>query len=119
VRLPPARGRRADAATSRRRRLLVITVVSFALLVAVARIDGGATSAAPDAPAPPAVPGRLDVPAGGVYVVQPGDTLWSIARRLQPDGDIRATVDRLAEIHGSAAVAVGDRIALDRPVRGP
>jgi hypothetical protein len=45
--------------------------------------------------------------------------MWSIARRLQPDGDIRATVDRLVEINGSAAIEVGDRIALDRPSRGP
>lgn len=38
-----------------------------------------------------------------VYVVQPGDTLWSIARRLDPAGDERPMVDRLASrLHGAS-----------------
>jgi hypothetical protein len=32
-----------------------------------------------------------------IYVVQPGDTLWQIARRADPGGDPRPLVDRLAE----------------------
>jgi nucleoid-associated protein YgaU len=34
-----------------------------------------------------------------VYVVEPGDTLWGIARRLDPDGDPRPVVDRLARFN--------------------
>jgi nucleoid-associated protein YgaU len=49
---------------------------------------------------------------GTVHVVQPGDTLWSVARRLAPDGDVRAVVDRLAAAHGGTALAPGDRIPL-------
>ena len=30
------------------------------------------------------------------YVVRPGDTLWSIARRVSPKGDPRPIVDALA-----------------------
>ncbi len=38
-----------------------------------------------------------------VYVVQPGDTLWSIAHRLDPGGDERPIVDRLvSELHGTS-----------------
>ena len=43
--------------------------------------------------------------AGAVYVVQPGDTFWSIAATLVPAGDVRAEVDRLAALNGSAALA--------------
>lgn len=33
------------------------------------------------------------------YVVQSGDTLWKIARRLDPNGDARAGVDRLMRLN--------------------
>ena len=33
------------------------------------------------------------------YVVQPGDTLWKIARQLDPSGDARAGVDRLMRLN--------------------
>lgn len=52
------------------------------------------------------------VPAGAIYVVQPGDTVWSIARALAPGGDIRATVDRLAGLNGGAALEVGQHLRL-------
>jgi hypothetical protein len=33
-------------------------------------------------------------------VVQPGDTLWSIATSLVGDGDVRAVVDEIQELNG-------------------
>ncbi len=48
-----------------------------------------------------------------VHVVQPGDTLWSIAGRLDTDGDVRDTVDRLAARNGGSAITVGQRLVLD------
>jgi Tfp pilus assembly protein FimV len=50
--------------------------------------------------------------AGSVYVVQPGDTLWTIARKLRPTGDVRDEVDRLADLNGTAALQVGQRLRL-------
>ena len=55
------------------------------------------------------------VPAAGsteqVYVVQPGDTLWSIASAAQPEGDPRPLVDRLsAQLDGP--LTPGDRLTL-------
>jgi LysM repeat protein len=45
-------------------------------------------------------------------IVQPGDTLWSIARRVQPAGDLRPLVDKLdAQRHGRA-LQVGETIVL-------
>jgi len=46
-----------------------------------------------------------------VYVVQPGDTLWSIASSLT-DGDIRSFVDELIDLNGTASVDVGQRLVL-------
>jgi nucleoid-associated protein YgaU len=37
------------------------------------------------------------------YVVRQGDTLWSIARRLSPDGDPRPLVDSLSADNGVSA----------------
>ena len=61
-------------------------------------------------------PGSAVVEAAGepvVYVVQPGDTLWSIAERITPDDrDIRHTVDRLAASTGGAMLQPGQRVVL-------
>jgi Tfp pilus assembly protein FimV len=53
----------------------------------------------------------------GGYVVQPGDTLWSVAAAVAPDGtDVRATVDELVGLNGGPALAVGQHLVLpDRP----
>jgi hypothetical protein len=45
-------------------------------------------------------------------VVQPGDSAWSIARRLQPTGDIRPLVDRLVERTGGGVLRAGERLDL-------
>ena len=37
------------------------------------------------------------------YTVQPGDTLWSIARSLQPEGDVRPLVHGLQDVNGGGA----------------
>jgi hypothetical protein len=47
-----------------------------------------------------------------IVVVQPGDTLWSIAAELEPDGDLRATVDRLADRNGGSTLTVGQRLVV-------
>jgi Tfp pilus assembly protein FimV len=52
------------------------------------------------------------VPARAVYVVQPGDTIWSIAHALDPAGDSRATVDRIVALNGGAALEPGQRLRL-------
>jgi nucleoid-associated protein YgaU len=86
----------------RRRRLLVLGLLlltataAFVLAQLVEAGIGGGPLTATDAAATP-------VPvAAHVYVVQPGDSLWSIAAKLDPHGDERPLVDRLAaEAHGA------------------
>lgn len=60
--------------------------------------------------------GVIDVSAAFIqgqqfYVVQPGDTLWSIASSLT-DGSIRSFVSELIDLNGSASIDVGQRLVL-------
>ncbi|HWC11485.1 MAG TPA: LysM domain-containing protein, partial [Acidimicrobiales bacterium] len=66
----------------------------------------GGVLTAPVRSAPP--PGQ----GATVVEVAPGDTLWTIARRLQPDGDPRPLVDRLAAANGGAVIRAGDRLVV-------
>jgi hypothetical protein len=104
----------SPATRFRRRRLmalLAVTILVAAIVLlanaAVAGIVGGG-DAAPiaDATAQPAAA------VGVVYVVQPGDTLWTIAAQIAPGADRRATVDKLVHLNGTAALEVGDRLRL-------
>ena len=112
--------------TLRRRRLMVLlAAVTTAVLLVVAASRAAATFR--DVPA--SVPERRPVPAldahatagsaaaaarraASGYVVQPGDTLWSIARRLQPEGDVRPLVDQLVDLNGGTDLAVGARLPI-------
>jgi hypothetical protein len=84
---------------------LLLSLVLGLAAVGAATVLGGAASEGAPAPAAPAS-------APEVYVVQPGDTLWTIARSIQPEGDVRSLVDRLAEAHGSGPLRPGERLAL-------
>jgi hypothetical protein len=47
-----------------------------------------------------------------VWIVQPGDTLWGIATRVEPGHDVRPLVDQLSrQLHGQP-LQVGDHIVL-------
>ena len=85
------------------RALAVVLVVGLFLLVApgLARGDG------PDRPAP-----RV------TYVVEPGDTLWSIAGRVAPGRDPRPVVDALIrdnDVRGS--LRAGQELSVPVPDR--
>jgi nucleoid-associated protein YgaU len=60
--------------------------------------------------------GEGDLRLAGVesVVVQPGDTLWSIATSLDGDGDVRAVVDEIQELNGlnGAALVPGQTLLL-------
>ena len=108
-RVPPRsvarRGRRASAATYWRRRAVAVAVGLAALVMA-----GKAGAALGDSPL--AVPERR--PATTPYVVQPGDSLWSIAARLEPDRDPRPLVDALAASRGGEPLVPGEVITRPR-----
>lgn len=105
--------RRPSAATYRRRRVAALVLV-LALLMLGEALVGWLGSGPLSAPEP--VAGVATQPVGSAsYVVRPGDTLWSIARRLQPSGDIRPLVQDLAAQLGDAPLRVGQRLDLGAP----
>ena len=98
---------RTPAVVYRRRRLAVVAAALALVPVAHAGLGilgGGPLTASGE---PPAVPA-----ASHVYVVQPGDTLWSIAHRLDPTGDERPLVAQLAAEVGSAGLRAGQALQL-------
>ena len=103
---PPAPG---HARLTRRGWLVVGALASVAvaaLLAVVAPVLGRA-------PASSAVPS----PPAAAVVVEPGDTLWSIARRVAPDRDARLVVADLRMLNSlpSADITVGQRLRLRSP----
>ena len=93
------------------RRRLAVLGAALSLLVLPAIVVATAGSSATVRPAStPAAPGVA--PAASVYVVQPGDTLWSIAHQLEPQADPRDVVDHLVELNGSGALQPGQRLRL-------
>ena len=114
----PGCRRRPTPAVYRRRRLavglLLGVIVAAVLLVTgpVLRASVGALGGSPLAPSGAPAVRDLRPVAAQTYVVQPGDTFWSLARRMQPSGDIRPLVDRLVALHHGATLQPGDRVAV-------
>ncbi len=100
---------RTTGATVRRRRMILGTV-AVALLAALALPWGGAGGR------PLATPGSAlagtALTAHTQYIVQLGDTLWSIALRLDPDGDPRPLVAQMAGEMGGDVVVPGEHLVL-------
>ena len=120
--LPPVT--RPGARIYRRRRLAVLAAVLSVVLVLVLLTSLAGRSGTSDVRITPSGPPIVrepaaygasgqSVPARAVYVVQPGDTIWSIARDLDPSGDARATVDRIVALNGGAALEPGQRLLLN------
>jgi Tfp pilus assembly protein FimV len=85
-----------------RGRLLAIVLIVAAFLLV---LPGLAKGDGPDRPAP-----RVH------YVVQPGDTLWSIARRVAPGRDPRPVVDATVEAnHLRGGLQAGQELAVPVP----
>ncbi len=51
-------------------------------------------------------------------VVQPGETLWTVARGLSADADVRETVARIQELNGLSGASVRPGQSLIVPVIG-
>jgi LysM domain len=104
----PVRGEIGPVRLTRRGRvvarvLAVVLVVAVFLLV----VPGLARGVGPDRPAP-----RV------TYVVEPGDTLWSIARRVAPGRDPRPVVDGLIEANDvRGGLRAGQELSIPVPER--
>jgi hypothetical protein len=114
MRVPAMRSaRRPSKAVYRRRRLVTMfVVVSLSFLawsglrqLADTSGDGPLTVAGRSASGPQLITQTK-------AVVQQGDTLWSIARRMQPTGDVRPLVSELIKAHGGRPLQVGETIQI-------
>jgi predicted Zn-dependent protease len=96
-------GRRRGLRLTGRGRLLLVLVVAALLVVAfsIGRSSSTATSQR----------GSAQLRA---VVVQPGDTLWAVAKRSVPGADPRVTVQRIIDLNGlsSTAVVPGQQLRL-------
>ncbi|MFY0408284.1 LysM peptidoglycan-binding domain-containing protein [Solicola sp. PLA-1-18] len=103
----PARpvARRAPLRLTRRGR--VVVVLAALVLVALASVFLGSRVVATDEASAPAV--------AQTVTIQPGQTLWDIARDASPDADPRAVVDDIVELNaltGGGDVQPGQRVAV-------
>ena len=89
----------------RQRRLLVGVIVVLAVGLALPLSGTGGRSHATGS-APAGIGRQLE------YTVRPGDTLWTIAERVDPNNDPRPLVAKLAAQTGSDSVVPGERISL-------
>lgn len=102
-------GGRSSAAMARvyhRRRVVValvlVTVAILAVMAAGAARDLATGWAAP-------VPATIEGPTV-VVEVGPGDTLWTVARRVRPAGDVRPVVEAMLAERGTSELQVGDAV---------
>jgi LysM repeat protein len=97
---------------TRRGRALAILVFAAVLLGAFSL---GRTASQAAAPSAPAASASVDE-ATSVHqaTVQPGDSLWSVARRVAPDNDPREVVEQIRRLNDlpSANIQVGQQLLL-------
>jgi hypothetical protein len=102
---------------ARRRRAVLVVLASIALVLflgaghVVANRGGAPASASAIRPAAsPAAPGTAG--AAHLYIVQPGDTLWSIGERFHGSTPLVDYVDGLVEANGGTALQIAQPLAL-------
>lgn len=97
--------------TVERRRRLLLGLVAVAMLVLLAlplQALGGITATGKTAPG--GVPsGLVD---GTLYVVQPGDTVASVAHQLNPSGNQAVLQSEIREVVGSSVLVPGEHLLL-------
>ena len=103
---PPARRSVRRTSMEVRRRRTLLAVIGLLLVALALPLSGtvGYSHAAGSAP--------VEISAGDTYTVKAGDTLWSIAERLDPSADPRPMVAELAKETGSDTVYAGETITI-------
>jgi len=96
--------RRVSVEVRRRRTLLAMMGLALALLAFPLSGSGGTSHTTGSASAAPLHP--------GTYVVRAGDSLWSIAERVDPSGDPRPIVSQLASELGTYTVVPGEQVTI-------
>ena len=100
----PSPRRRASIEVRRRRTILAMMGLALALLAFPLGGFGGASHTTESASA-----AQIH---GSSYVVRPGDSLWTIAERVDPNGDPRPLVAEMASELGTFTVVPGEQITI-------
>lgn len=88
------------------RRRVAAVVIAVGMLAVAGK--AGAALGGPTLAGPPRSPSIV------TYVVQPGDSLWSVAQRLEPGRDPRPIVDELAKVRHGSDLQPGETIVWQR-----
>jgi LysM domain len=102
--------RRVRSAKIRRRRLHVLGVTLATIGLAALLWFGTSAMASQSQARLQVLPGSVKTAHGYLYRVQPGDTVWSIATRLDPSGDPRQLVGQIESEIGGTNLQVGTQV---------
>ena len=91
-----------------RRTIALFLVVAVAVLLAVA-VSGLLAGLGGD---PASASGALPAPATEYHVVQPGETLWTIATEYHGEVALDRYVDKLVSLNGGTLIQVGQAVWL-------
>jgi LysM domain len=101
--------RRARVIEVRRRRVRALGMAITSVAVAGA-LWFGSSAMASSQDHLQVLPGSVKTAHGYLYRVQPGDTVWSIATRLDPTGDPRPIADQIESEIGGTNLQVGTQV---------
>jgi LysM domain len=105
-----ANERRIRAVVLRRRRVRALGVALVSVAVAGALWFGTSAMASQSQDRLQVLSGSVKTAHGYLYRVQPGDTVWSIATRLDPTGDPRPLADQIETEIGGTNLQVGTQV---------
>lgn len=100
-----------EASVYRRRRVVAAVALVLASLLSAWTLSRAGTFVAQhfgDVSPPPA----SRTASITTWTVRPGDTLWSIARSVQPAGDVRPVLERLVAHYGSRPLEPGEVLSI-------
>ncbi len=88
----------------------IVAMASAILMAAILSLAIGAGAFSSLVPAPGSDP--ISAADGRVVVVEPGDSVWSIARSIQPRGDVRPLVHRIVQANGAGPIQPGQQLVV-------
>ncbi len=95
--------------------LLIALCVALSVAVFQFAVRPGGIPASAAGSGPASASQSVVLPAGVAdhfYIVEAGDSLWSIARAHAPHRDVRAYVDELEDLNGGTTIQPGQRLVL-------